>query len=136
MRPLRSGNPWDVRPVLVPRRDVASRQHGIRTVTESRKEQLSARQLEVLMTLAELGSNQAVVDKLGIAEQTVKNHLSQIRLLTDSTSTLQAYHRLFAAVLHDQEVWLKARTIELKDGTLWVSLDDAMEAVRRTRGGV
>ena len=56
---------------------------------------LSERELEVIWTVAEYGSNVAAGANLGISEQTVKNHISTIIRKTGAVSALQAYHRLY-----------------------------------------
>lgn len=56
---------------------------------------LTPRELEVLWTVAEMGSNLAGAVQLELSEQTVKNHITAVLRKTGSTSALQAYHRLY-----------------------------------------
>jgi DNA-binding CsgD family transcriptional regulator len=55
---------------------------------------LTERELEVVETLIDEGTGKGVAVKLGISEQTVKNHLMSVREKTETDTTLQALYKL------------------------------------------
>lgn len=55
---------------------------------------MTQREVDVLLVVAEMGSQQRAATELGLSVQTVKNHLYSLGLTLGTTSTLQAYHRL------------------------------------------
>lgn len=55
---------------------------------------VTQRQWDILIAVAEAETAAAAAYDLGLSESTVKNTLAAIRLKTDTTTTLSAYHHL------------------------------------------
>lgn len=71
------------------RKERSSRPQSLRTSPE---EDLSPREIEILKLLAEGASNRKIAERLGLAEGTVKNHVSNILSKLQTENRTQAAH--------------------------------------------
>jgi len=55
---------------------------------------MTERELEVVEMLIDVGTGKKVAKRLGITEQTVKNHLMSVREKTETDTTVQAIYKL------------------------------------------
>lgn len=76
---------------------------------------LSVREIEVLLELMDGQGSKAVAGKLGISEQTIKNHLTTIYRKLDVTGLIGAYRRLGWLAVNRDEAERAAGVAELRD---------------------